>query len=118
MSLAVYTKIGSNGTHQIYHHRMIATEDGDIAPTHRHRDSHVTTCHEGEITVWSENGGGVALSKGDSWEVPAHVEHEIEFKTRGSIAECVLILRFDDGTPVPDGYELKPGEGARLTALL
>lgn len=118
MSVAVYTKIESNGTHQLYYHRMVALDDGVSVPTHRHKDEHVTTCHEGEIRVWSETGGDVVLGKGEKWTVPANVAHDIEFRTKGSIAECVLVLRFPDGTPVPDSHKLTPRESVELTGFL
>lgn len=124
---ATYSKVESNGIHQLYYHRMVAVRDGAHAVTHEHKNSHVTTCHEGEIKVWSEHVSDdgferalhfVTLKKGESWTVPAGIAHDIEFLTKGSIAECVLILRFEDGTPVPDGHEFAPGEIVKLTALL
>lgn len=100
-----------------YFHVMTFARVGDHIPTHEHTYDHVMQILAGSARVTSDAREDIAKA-GDLVDIPAGVAHGITALEDGTVAQCVHILRWPDGTIVPFSYKLTPIERLELTGAL
>lgn len=100
-----------------YFHRMTFAAAGDHIPTHEHTYDHVMQILAGSARVTSDTREDIAKA-GDLLDIPAGVAHGITALEAGTVAQCVHILRWPDGTIVPFSYKLSGHERIALTGAL
>lgn len=110
---AIHTAVCGNQ----YFHVMTFREAGDHIPTHEHTYDHVMQILAGRVRIVSSRET-IEAKAGDLYDVPRGVAHGIVALEDGSIAQCVHILRWPDGTIVPFSYKLSGHERIELTGAL
>jgi len=113
----MYPTIYSTDCGNLYFHQMHFTQRGQCIPTAAHAYGRVLRLLRGRLRVSAD---GVETEVGDNefFDVPAGVAHGLKALEDDTLAQCVHVMRFPDGSVVPFEYKLTPRERLEITGAL
>ena len=83
--------------------RMVFDATGASVRGHAHAFDHLMTVEAGRCVI-SAAGEGLLLSAGESFMVPAHVEHSIVGADMGTVVRCEHEIRHENGDIDPMAF--------------